>query len=98
MDSIAELVVHCRVTNRYGNRCTAEALDPNADVLICMRHTALVIELLAKKGLSATRALGVAAVLVAERELLAKERELLAGERAKLSAVRSTPHEVGAHR
>ncbi|GAA2972218.1 hypothetical protein [Streptomyces enissocaesilis] len=31
-------IVTCRMTNRHGNRCTAEAIDPNGEVLICIRH------------------------------------------------------------
>ncbi|MET9516411.1 hypothetical protein [Streptomyces sp. NPDC002994] len=33
-------IVTCRMTNRYGDRCTAEAIDPNGEVLICIRHYA----------------------------------------------------------
>ncbi|MET9506897.1 hypothetical protein ABZX62_00165 [Streptomyces flavidovirens] len=33
-------IVTCRMTNRHGNRCTAEAIDPNGEVLICIRHYA----------------------------------------------------------
>lgn len=30
----------CRVLNRHGNQCTAEAVDPTAELLICTRHLA----------------------------------------------------------
>jgi len=43
-------VVRCRMTNRYGDPCGGEALDPNGDVLICMRHAALVIEMIRVKA------------------------------------------------
>lgn len=38
-----ERVVTCRMTNRYGNRCTAEALDPNGEAVVCARHAAEVM-------------------------------------------------------
>jgi hypothetical protein len=30
----------CRVLNRRGNQCTAEAVDPDAELKICTRHLA----------------------------------------------------------
>lgn len=33
-------IVTCRVLNRLGDRCTAEAVDPTAELLICTRHLA----------------------------------------------------------
>jgi len=36
--------ITCCVPNRYGDRCTAEALDPEAEVLICSRHAAAVLD------------------------------------------------------
>jgi len=37
--------VTCIVPNRRnGDRCTAEALDPDADVLICAKHAAAVLD------------------------------------------------------
>ncbi|MFC6017232.1 hypothetical protein ACFP2T_13570 [Plantactinospora solaniradicis] len=39
-------LITCSVIGRHsGNRCTAEALDPDAEVLICARHTGLVMEM-----------------------------------------------------
>lgn len=40
---MVERVVTCRMTNRYGNRCTAEAIDPNGEAVICVRHAAEVM-------------------------------------------------------
>ena len=36
----------CRYLKRDGNQCTAEAVDDTADVLLCAKHVALVMELL----------------------------------------------------
>lgn len=33
-------IVTCRVLNRLGNQCTGEAVDPDAELLICTRHLA----------------------------------------------------------
>lgn len=33
-------LVRCRVHNRLGNPCTGEAVDPDAELLICARHLA----------------------------------------------------------
>lgn len=38
-------VTRCRMLNSTSDRCTAEALDPQGEVLICQRHAALVMEL-----------------------------------------------------
>ena len=35
-----ERVVTCRVLKAYNTQCTAEAVDPNAELLICARHLA----------------------------------------------------------
>lgn len=32
--------VTCRVLSGKGNQCTGEAVDPNAELLICVRHLA----------------------------------------------------------
>jgi hypothetical protein len=32
--------VTCRVLTGRGNQCTAEAVDPDAELKICMRHLA----------------------------------------------------------
>lgn len=40
-------VITCRYLRRGAEgQCTAEAVDPDADVLICMRHAARVLELI----------------------------------------------------
>lgn len=44
--------IRCRMTDRYGNPCTGESLGGElADVHICMRHAALVLELVRTAGL-----------------------------------------------
>lgn len=37
---MAERIVTCRMTDRWGNRCTGEAIDPDGEALICIRHYA----------------------------------------------------------
>lgn len=32
--------VTCRVLNRRGDQCTGEAVDPDAELKICVRHLA----------------------------------------------------------
>lgn len=39
-------MITCRMTNRHGDRCTAEALDPDAKAVICQRHAAEVMHLI----------------------------------------------------
>ena len=34
----------CRYLRRNGEQCTAEAVDPAADVLLCIKHMARVVE------------------------------------------------------
>lgn len=43
-DLLDEPLVRCRYTRRSGEMCTAEALDPNAPVLLCSKHTARLVE------------------------------------------------------
>jgi len=33
-------IVTCRVLNRFGHQCTGEAVDPDAELKICVRHLA----------------------------------------------------------
>lgn len=40
---MASSYVTCRMTNRLGNRCAAEAIDPNGEAVICARHAAEVM-------------------------------------------------------
>ncbi|MEV2236683.1 hypothetical protein [Micromonospora sp. NPDC049891] len=37
-------IITCRYLNTSGNQCSGEALDETADVVLCGRHTALVVE------------------------------------------------------
>lgn len=37
---MASSYVTCRVLSGRGNQCTAEAVDPNAELKICVRHLA----------------------------------------------------------
>jgi hypothetical protein len=32
--------ITCRVLNRFGHQCTGEAVDPDAELKICVRHLA----------------------------------------------------------
>ncbi|MBA9002030.1 hypothetical protein [Thermomonospora cellulosilytica] len=36
----------CRYLRRNGEQCTAEALDPSADILICSKHAARTMQLI----------------------------------------------------
>lgn len=40
---MAERIVTCRYLKAYDTQCTAEALDPDGEVLICARHAAKVM-------------------------------------------------------
>lgn len=40
----APRLVRCRYLRQSGEQCTGEALDPTADVLLCTKHTARVVE------------------------------------------------------
>jgi hypothetical protein len=50
----------CRYLGRYGDPCTAEAVDPDGELLLCEGHLALALELLARRipGLGALIAAG----------------------------------------
>lgn len=37
-------MITCRYVDRHGDRCTAEVLDPEGELLLCTRHTAAAIE------------------------------------------------------
>lgn len=41
-----ERIVRCRVLNRLSNPCTGEAVDPDAELLICARHLAMAQRLI----------------------------------------------------
>jgi nitrite reductase/ring-hydroxylating ferredoxin subunit len=37
---VTDRIVRCRVHTRRGNPCTGEAVDPEAELQICIRHLA----------------------------------------------------------
>lgn len=37
---MTDRIVRCRVHDRMNNPCSAEAVDPGADLLICIAHLA----------------------------------------------------------
>jgi hypothetical protein len=45
MTTTTERRVTCRYLRRNDEQCTGEAIDPNADVLICSKHAARVMAL-----------------------------------------------------
>lgn len=36
----------CKYTVEHGHRCTAEAVDPDGELLLCYRHLAAAVELI----------------------------------------------------
>lgn len=36
----------CKYTVEHGHRCTAEAVDPDGELLLCGRHLAAAVELI----------------------------------------------------
>ncbi|MEV5943669.1 hypothetical protein [Streptomyces sp. NPDC051994] len=40
---MAERIVTCRYLKAFDTQCTAEAIDPHGEVLICVRHAAKVM-------------------------------------------------------
>lgn len=38
--------VRCRVQDKYSNLCSGEAVDPDAELLICSRHLAAALRML----------------------------------------------------
>lgn len=44
--SATDRKARCRYLRRNGEQCTGEALDPNADVLICSKHAARTMQLI----------------------------------------------------
>lgn len=51
-----ERIVTCRVLKAYNTQCTAEAIDPGGEVLICLRHAAAVQRTLSAARAAASRA------------------------------------------
>ncbi|WP_141579673.1 hypothetical protein [Actinomadura sp. WMMA1423] len=37
-------IIRCRYLRQNDEQCTAEVLDPEADVLLCLKHSARVVE------------------------------------------------------
>lgn len=37
--------IRCRYLDRRDNRCESEALDPDAELVLCVRHTAAAVAL-----------------------------------------------------
>jgi hypothetical protein len=78
---VNDRIVRCRMTNKTNDRCTAEAADPNGELLICERHLALALELIAVRigrealaGLRAAHA-DLRGAREETRETLAETRE-----------------------
>lgn len=40
----------CRYLRRNGNQCTAEAADPDGDILLCIKHMARAFTLVRDKA------------------------------------------------
>lgn len=47
-------IVTCRMTDRRGNRCTGEAIDPSGEVLICIRHYSAALRTVREAQAAAT--------------------------------------------
>ncbi|BBA99253.1 hypothetical protein RVR_5793 [Actinacidiphila reveromycinica] len=45
---MSERIVRCRVHNRLNDPCSGEAVDPDAELLICTRHLAEAQRLIAE--------------------------------------------------
>lgn len=41
--------VTCRYSDRHGNQCTGQAVDAEGELLLCEKHLARALELLARK-------------------------------------------------
>lgn len=50
-----ERIVTCRMTDMRGNRCTAEAIDPAGEALICIRHYAAAVRTVSTAQANLTR-------------------------------------------
>ncbi|MFD9211615.1 hypothetical protein ACFVY9_00565 [Streptomyces sp. NPDC059544] len=40
---MADRIVTCRYLKAYNTQCTAEAIDPDGEVLLCIRHYAAAV-------------------------------------------------------
>lgn len=56
---MSERIVTCRYTKPFGHQCTAEAVDPEAEILLCTAHLAaaqrLIQDAMAKPRTAANR-------------------------------------------
>lgn len=52
---MASRYITCRVQSGRGVQCTAEAVDPNAKLKICIRHLAEAMEIVKDARLNAPR-------------------------------------------
>ncbi|MEU3667560.1 hypothetical protein [Streptomyces virginiae] len=52
---MADRIVTCRMTDRWGNRCTGEAIDPDGEALICIRHYAAAVRTVSAAQANVTR-------------------------------------------
>ncbi|PJM98111.1 hypothetical protein CG740_37135 [Streptomyces sp. CB01201] len=53
---MAERIVTCRYLKAFDTQCTAEAIDPDGEVLICVRHAAKVMRTVQAAEASLNRA------------------------------------------
>ena len=42
---MSDRLTRCRYLRRDANQCTAEAVDPDAEILLCTKHLARALEL-----------------------------------------------------
>ena len=43
-------IITCRYSGRHGDLCTAEAVDPEGEILLCLVHLGRALELLARRN------------------------------------------------
>lgn len=43
-------LTRCRYLDRYDNRCTGEAVDPEGEVLLCITHLGRALELFRRRA------------------------------------------------
>lgn len=46
----AERRTTCRYLDRNANQCTAEAIDPEGEILICAKHAGRVLEMIRRRS------------------------------------------------
>lgn len=42
--------ITCRVANRLGDLCTGEAVDPDGEILLCLKHLGRALELFRRRA------------------------------------------------